>query len=68
MSEFKILGISENNPPKRDYLEQEIKHNSLIEAEKLFKILSRFILKERLADPECTLDDMWNKRVNENNL
>lgn len=39
-----------------------------ITIKKSFYEIARFILTTRLNDPESTLDDIWNKWVNENNL
>lgn len=47
---------------------QITRHDDLAETEKVFKDQIRFVLKERIKDPECTLDDLWNKWINENNL
>ena len=68
----KIISEVDGLPPaeksKDCHLAQEIKYSSVKFGETQFKTIRRFILKNRLEDPECTLDDLWNKWVNENNL
>jgi hypothetical protein len=36
--------------------------------EKEFKEHARFIIGRRIADPQCTLDDIWSDWVNQKNL
>lgn len=36
--------------------------------EKEFKEHARFIIGERIRDPQCTLDDIWAKWINHKNL
>lgn len=68
----RIISMISGLPPAMEiYKEhhfQEVKSSTLVADEKKFKEISRFILGERLRDPECTLDDIWSKWVNEKNL